>query len=98
MTTFEASSFGGNPGLCGAPLIVKCPSEDDCSNMGHVFDDSSSDDDSFIDKWFYLSVGLGFAAGLLVPYLMLALRKSWSDAYFRFMDNVAERIPWKRHT
>ncbi|PON74299.1 Leucine-rich repeat domain containing protein [Parasponia andersonii] len=98
MTTFEASSFGGNPGLCGAPLVVKCPGEDDYSSKGHVFDDSSSDDDSFIDKWFYLSVGLGFAAGLLVPYLMLALRKSWSDAYFRFMDDVAERIPWKQHT
>ncbi|PON58288.1 hypothetical protein TorRG33x02_291600 [Trema orientale] len=97
MTIFDAFSFGGNPGLRGAPLGVSCPGEDDYSNEGRVFDDSSSDD-SFIDKWIYLSVGLGYAAGLLAPYLELALRKSWSDAYFRFMDNVAERIPWYRHT
>ncbi|PON38531.1 hypothetical protein PanWU01x14_311950 [Parasponia andersonii] len=61
MITFDAFSFGGNPGLCGAPLVVSYPGEDDYSNEGRVFDDSSSDD-GFIDTWFVLSVGLGYAA------------------------------------
>ncbi|EXB95298.1 LRR receptor-like serine/threonine-protein kinase FLS2 [Morus notabilis] len=91
MTTFDASSFAGNPGLCGAPLAVKCPGDD--SNKGPVFNENH-DDDNFIDKWFYLSVGLGFAAGLLVPYLVFAMRRPWRDSYFRFMDSFAKRISW----
>ncbi|KAJ1407424.1 Leucine-rich repeat [Sesbania bispinosa] len=52
MTTFEVSSFVGNPGLCGPPLLVKCsgdvnPSHDD-SNKG-----GSNDDHGLIDNWFY---------------------------------------------
>ena len=55
MTTFEAPSFVGNPGLCGAPLVVKCPSEG-IDFGGTIVNDS---EDNFIDNWFYLSIGLG---------------------------------------
>ncbi|KAL5543338.1 hypothetical protein UlMin_007122 [Ulmus minor] len=89
-TTFEAPSFAGNPGLCGPPLDVKCPGGDNGSKNVTSSDDVSSE--SFIDNWFYLSVGLGFAAGLLVPFLIMAIRKSWSDAYFGIVDKVEERI------
>ncbi|KAM6595062.1 hypothetical protein CsatA_002765 [Cannabis sativa] len=95
MTTFEASSFVGNQGLCGEPLNVKCPGDN-----GTDFDkqptpkDHNDDDDNFIDKWFYLSVGLGFAAGLLVPFFMMAMKKSWSETYFGFVENVVERYPF----
>lgn len=91
LTTFNASSFAGNPGLCGLPLDVKCTSDD--SNKGPVFNENH-DDDNFIDKWFYLSVGLGFAAGLIVPYLLFAMRRPCRDSYFRFMDSFAKRISW----
>ncbi|KAF4361039.1 hypothetical protein F8388_016848 [Cannabis sativa] len=78
MTTFEASSFAGNLGLCGEPLDIKCPGDNGTDfDKGSTLEDHN-DDDNFINKWFYLSVGLGFAAGLLVPFLMLAMRKSWS--------------------
>ncbi|KAF4365483.1 hypothetical protein G4B88_025662 [Cannabis sativa] len=95
MTTFEASSFVGNQGLCGEPLNVKCPGDN-----GTDFDkqptpkDHNNDDDNFIDKWFYLSVGLGFAAGLLVPFFIMAMKKSWSETYFGFVEIVVERIPF----
>ncbi|PON74283.1 LRR domain containing protein [Parasponia andersonii] len=94
MTTFDASSFAGNPRLCGAPLDVRCTNETD--------DDDDSDNEwflggSFIDNWFYLSVGLGFAAGLLVPFLVMAVRKSWSDAYFGLVDKVAETLTFLKH-
>lgn len=39
------------------------------------------DDVGFIDGWFYLSLGVGFAAGLSIPCIMLLVRKPWSDAY-----------------
>ncbi|KAI9114560.1 hypothetical protein K1719_014258 [Acacia pycnantha] len=64
-TTFEASSFAGNP---------------DEANDG--------DDNGLVDEWFYLSLGVGFAAGILVPYFILSMKRSWSDAYFDFVDLV----------
>ncbi|KAH7527935.1 hypothetical protein FEM48_Zijuj05G0018900 [Ziziphus jujuba var. spinosa] len=48
--------------------------------------------DSFIDKWFYLSIGLGYATGILVPYLIMAMIKSWSVAYFDVVDKAVDRI------
>ncbi|XP_028776331.1 receptor-like protein EIX2 [Neltuma alba] len=90
-TTFEASSFVGNPDLYGCPLPVRCL----CNGYGHVNgsnreagNDEADDSDGLIDKWFYLSVGLGFATGLLVPFLILAMKRSWSDAYFAFVEVV----------
>uniref|UniRef100_A0A2N9FTT1 Uncharacterized protein n=1 Tax=Fagus sylvatica TaxID=28930 RepID=A0A2N9FTT1_FAGSY len=93
MTTFEASSFVGNPGLCGAPLVVKCPTEG--TDIGGTIENDSND--KFIDNWFYLSVGLGFAAGILVPYFILAIRKSWRNAYFAFVEKVVDRLSWMRY-
>ncbi|PQP95636.1 LRR receptor-like serine/threonine-protein kinase GSO2 [Prunus yedoensis var. nudiflora] len=95
LTTFDAASFAGNPGLCGPPLVVSCPGADPGKGGGTVEDNDSGN--SFIDKWFYLSVGLGFAAGLLVPFFILAIRKPWSDAYFCFVDKVLERISCLRN-
>ncbi|PON74284.1 LRR domain containing protein [Parasponia andersonii] len=89
MTTFEASSFAGNLGLCGGPLDVRCPDEDNNDD-----DDSNKErisEENFIDNWFYLSVGLGFAVGLLVPFLLMAVRKSWSHAYFGLVEKVSEQ-------
>ncbi|KAI3448864.1 hypothetical protein Pfo_005529 [Paulownia fortunei] len=94
MSTFGANAFEGNPSLCGAPLVVKCPGEDsgkgnETQNGNDVMYDSN---DEFIDKWFYLSIGLGFAAGILVPCLVLVIRKPWSDKYFDFLDKVISKL------
>ena len=91
MTTFEVPSFAGNPRLCGPPLVLTCPGDykDDNSSKGWK---SIDHHDSFVDGWFLLSVGLGFAAGLLVPFLVMTLIKSWSDAYFGLVNKVFERI------
>ena len=93
MTTFSEYAFAGNPGLCGAPLITKC--QDDDSSEGKIIVDDERNDE-FIDQWFYLSIGLGFAAGILVPFFVLVLKKSWCEAYFSFVDKIIEKMPWLR--
>ncbi|KAJ0094094.1 hypothetical protein Patl1_17134 [Pistacia atlantica] len=67
-----------------------CP-DDDNSNKGGSVDDQNGNGDEFIDKWFYLTLGLGYAAGLLLPILILSIRKPWSDAYFGFVDKIVDR-------
>ncbi|KAI9115456.1 hypothetical protein K1719_013775 [Acacia pycnantha] len=97
-TTFEASSFAGNPGLYGCPLPVRFLRKND--NPGHGSDDGGSNDetnygggdDGLVDKWFYLSLGVGFAAGLLIPYFILSLKRSWSEAYFDLLEGVVIRF------
>ncbi|XP_065869993.1 receptor-like protein EIX2 isoform X2 [Euphorbia lathyris] len=95
MTTFEASSFSGNPGLCGGPLAVKCVND---RGKSGTWDVESKNGDSLIDRWFYLSIGVGYAAGLLVPYLIITIRRSWADIYFSFVDKTARKLSSLRIT
>nr|XP_015881856.2 receptor-like protein EIX2 [Ziziphus jujuba var. spinosa] len=95
MSTFDAPSFAGNTGLCGIPLDVKCPSDDDDDDdpeKGLTTRKANTSGDSFVDKWFCLSIGLGFAAGILVPYLVITMKRSWSVAYFDAVERVLDRI------
>ncbi|KAJ9159260.1 hypothetical protein P3X46_024777 [Hevea brasiliensis] len=41
VTTFDASSFDGNSGLRGAPLVLKCPGYDSDGGGGSIVEDSS---------------------------------------------------------
>ncbi|XP_059311605.1 receptor-like protein EIX2 isoform X1 [Lycium ferocissimum] len=88
MTTFTESAFEGNPHLCGAPLLVLCKNGN--SDNRTVLENDSSGE--FHDRWFYVSVGLGFITGILVPYSILLVRKTWRRAYFNFLDRLIDRI------
>ncbi|KAL0387923.1 UNVERIFIED_CONTAM: Receptor-like protein 14 [Sesamum radiatum] len=94
MSTFGSNAFEGNPGLCGAPLVVTCPGEDSGKGVNPPIGNNVVYDinDGIIDRWFYLSIGLGFAAGIIVPYLVLVIRKPWSDKYFNFVDKVVSKL------
>ncbi|KAG8646250.1 hypothetical protein MANES_10G140401v8 [Manihot esculenta] len=96
MSTFNASSFAGNPGLCGDPLAVKCAN--DSNDGGDNYPDAGKKPDQddngngFADNWFYMSIGVGFAVGLLLPYLVFAMKRSWGGIYFAFVDGTAYRL------
>ncbi|KAL4561914.1 hypothetical protein LXL04_034097 [Taraxacum kok-saghyz] len=89
MATFGESSFSGNPNLCGPPLAINCGSNNSDNTPPHLNED---DDESENDKWFPLSIGLGFAVGILVPWVILSIRRPWGEAYFRFVESVVCRI------
>ncbi|KAJ9693373.1 hypothetical protein PVL29_012226 [Vitis rotundifolia] len=93
MTTFTELAFAGNPNLCGTPLVTKCQDEDLDKRQSALEDKI---DGSYVDQWFYLSIGLGFAVGILVPYFVLAIRRSWCDAYFDFVDKIVEWLLFRR--
>lgn len=86
--TFNASSFSGNPGLCGTPIPVMCQ-DTESSDEGRAEDESKN---QVIDNWFYLSLGVGFAAGILVPSCIFAVKRSWSTAYFKLLDKVVGKV------
>ncbi|KAL6126167.1 hypothetical protein ACLB2K_074218 [Fragaria x ananassa] len=56
---FTASSYIGNPWLCGPPLHVCDPEGTGRPNVTRGEDDA----DDFITQGFYISLGLGFAVG-----------------------------------
>ncbi|KAF2320670.1 hypothetical protein GH714_029920 [Hevea brasiliensis] len=82
MMTSSASSFIGNPGLCGSPLTVKCLHGDPNYSVTTEADNANG----FIDKWSCLSIGMGFAVSLLLPYLVFAIKRPWGDIYFSFSN------------
>ncbi|KAF2319633.1 hypothetical protein GH714_017746 [Hevea brasiliensis] len=90
ITTFDPPSFTGNPALCGAPLDVNCTVTNSDNKTRRPNKNDSNN--GFIDKWFYLSIGMGLAAGILVPFLVLAIRGSWSHAYFLLVDKTVEKV------
>ena len=90
MSTFTESTFAGNPNLCGAPLVIKCQDEGTDKSVEDKIDSG------FVDQWFYLSIGLGFAVGILIPYFVLAMRRSWCDAYFDFVDKIVKWLLFRK--
>uniref|UniRef100_A0A7N0TQ86 Leucine-rich repeat-containing N-terminal plant-type domain-containing protein n=1 Tax=Kalanchoe fedtschenkoi TaxID=63787 RepID=A0A7N0TQ86_KALFE len=74
----DPSIYEGNPGLCGLPLLNMC--------NPHKPDKDSSDDSSVSEKMMlWASIVLGFIFGFWAVCGTLAVKKSWRDAYFRFL-------------
>ncbi|ONI21628.1 hypothetical protein PRUPE_2G076700 [Prunus persica] len=88
--TFNTSAFEGNLKLCGAPLPNKCG-----PNKGIDEDDTNNKD---LDKephqlpWFYIFTVLGFIVGFWGVCGSLVVNKTWRYVYFRFINNVQERL------
>lgn len=88
LSTFNASAFTGNQFLCGLPLTVQC--EVTGADVPNSNGDDENDDASK-DEWFYMSIGIGFAVGLLGVCLVISIR-TWSIHYFCFIDWVIDKI------
>ncbi|CAN6467662.1 unnamed protein product [Victoria cruziana] len=70
--TFPATSFDGNPRLCGPPLAVSCPS----SNHGFQGSVYHVQEKARHPRWGYLATGmLGFMVGVLTITLLIFFTK-----------------------
>ncbi|KAI5332363.1 hypothetical protein L3X38_022492 [Prunus dulcis] len=86
-TLDDPSIYEGNPLLCGAPLSTVCPGDDTRSRQ------TFTSEDQFFDMfWFYVGMALGFIIGFWAVCGTLVLKKSWRHAYFKFFDNVKEKV------
>ncbi|KAK9286257.1 hypothetical protein L1049_014644 [Liquidambar formosana] len=91
LTLDDASIYMGNPALCGFPLTIKCNRDDETPQSPEENKDDE-DGGEFEMMWFYISMGPGFVVGFWGVCGTLIIKKSWRYAYFRFVDDMKERI------
>ncbi|XP_020412998.1 LRR receptor-like serine/threonine-protein kinase GSO1 [Prunus persica] len=65
LQSFGPSSYGGNPLLCGLPLLRTCD-EEEAGPGQTVLVNQQDDKDGLITQGFYISLGLGFPVGFFV--------------------------------
>ncbi|CAL9007163.1 unnamed protein product, partial [Prunus brigantina] len=61
LQSFGPSSYGGNPLLCGLPLLRTCDEDEEGPRQTVLV--NQDDQDGLITQGFYISLGLGFAVG-----------------------------------
>ncbi|XP_008226570.2 PREDICTED: receptor-like protein 2 [Prunus mume] len=90
LQSFNASAFEGNPKLCGAPLPNKCGLNKDMD----VDNKNNKDVENGLHQlpWFYIFATLGFIVGFWGVCGSLVINKTWRYAYFRFIDNLQDRL------
>ncbi|XP_058076454.1 receptor-like protein EIX1 [Magnolia sinica] len=94
LQTFQDPSiYMGNNGLCGPPLLDKCVSDETPPGLGDVENDEEEDEMS----WFYSGLGPGFAVGFWALCGILVLKRSWRIVYYRFFDEMKDRLCFNCH-
>ncbi|XP_068503120.1 cuscuta receptor 1-like isoform X4 [Phaseolus vulgaris] len=85
-STFDESSYEGNPFLCGPPLPKSChPAPIVIPNDL----DSDKDDDWLVDMYvFYVSFVVSYTLALLTTATALYINPSWRQAWFNYMEFV----------
>ncbi|XP_021832232.1 LRR receptor-like serine/threonine-protein kinase GSO1 [Prunus avium] len=81
---FDPSVYAGNPQLCGPPLKKMCADQ----NVQTDLSNQDKDKDELITLGFYISMGLGFAAGFWGVCGTLIFKRSWRYAYFKFLNGL----------
>ncbi|CBI40046.3 unnamed protein product, partial [Vitis vinifera] len=92
-TLNDPSIYTNNLALCGEPLPMKCPGDDEATTSGVDNEDHDDEhEDEFEMKWFYVSMGPGFVVGFWGVFGPLIINRSWRRAYFRFLDEMKDRM------
>ncbi|KAH7662978.1 Non-specific serine/threonine protein kinase protein [Dioscorea alata] len=86
LQTFSASVYSNNYNLCGFPLEIKCNVDKQSQSPIFRNDEDFLEDDE--RRWFYTSMGFGFAFGLLAFCGALIIKRRWCFTYFQLLDNL----------
>ncbi|KAJ9678860.1 hypothetical protein PVL29_020910 [Vitis rotundifolia] len=89
LQSFNASTYEGNPTLCGLPLLKKCLEDiaGEAPNVSNYEDPIQQDEN---DMWFYVSIALGFIVGFWGVCGTLLLNNSWRYSYFQFSNKIKD--------
>ncbi|KAI9098472.1 hypothetical protein K1719_025097 [Acacia pycnantha] len=90
LQSFDMSRYEGNLGLCGKPLEIKCPEDEQRQPQQLV--NFQYDNDSIISKGFYWSMAFGFIFGFWGIFGPVLFNRSWRHVYFKFLSNLADAI------
>ncbi|CAL9005599.1 unnamed protein product [Prunus brigantina] len=82
---FDPSVYVGNPQLCGPPLKNMCANQNEKTDL---ISNKEEDKDELITLGFYISMGLGFAAGFWGVCGTLIFNRSWRYAYLKFLNGL----------
>ncbi|XVE72759.1 hypothetical protein DITRI_Ditri11bG0064500 [Diplodiscus trichospermus] len=91
LQSFNASSYMGNPGLCGVPLTNKCPGDETVKPPESDGRGSNIEGDKE-PLWFYLGTAIGFTTGFWGVLGTLMINPSWRRKYFQFLSNLEDCI------
>ncbi|PWA70836.1 leucine-rich repeat protein [Artemisia annua] len=94
LQSFSASSYSGNPALCGLPLPNTCPGDWVPQNPPSTVleTDDTEDQDKLITRGFFISLSIGLAFGFWGVFGTLAINHSWRYAYLHFVNYVKDWI------
>ncbi|XLR63002.1 hypothetical protein HN51_006255 [Arachis hypogaea] len=87
LQTRDASAYIGNPKLCGAPLNKTCliPTQ-------NQVDGNDDHEEQFFTEGFYIALAIGFIMGFWGVSCSLILKKSWRYAYFKFLNDLYDKL------
>ncbi|GMY36254.1 receptor-like protein EIX2 [Fagus crenata] len=90
LQSFDPLRFIGNRGLCGPPLIEKCPgdvtSNTTTNGVSKIYQEKGGE----FWKCLYAGMGLGFIVGFWGVCGSLILNRSWRHAYFLLVINLKD--------
>ncbi|ONI21651.1 hypothetical protein PRUPE_2G078600 [Prunus persica] len=81
LQSFDPLDYAENPQLCGPPLKKMCADQNEPLS-------NEEDKDEFITLGFYISMGIGFAAGFWGVCGTLIFNRSWRYAYLKFLNGL----------
>ncbi|PQQ08627.1 putative LRR receptor-like serine/threonine-protein kinase [Prunus yedoensis var. nudiflora] len=84
LQSFGPSSYGGNPLLCGLPLLRTCTEEE--KGPGQTVLVNQDDKDGLISQGFYISLGLGFAVGFWGVFGNSSIQQVMQIYILQFLD------------
>ncbi|KAF3783790.1 Receptor-like protein 12 [Nymphaea thermarum] len=92
-STFDESSFEGNPGLCGSQVHRSCSGGRDNDGVHQQTFVNRRGNEDHRKKWEWIgALGIGFAVGLFMITLPTLLIQGFSNWYWNLIERVAELL------